>query len=70
MYFARCMIMRHISSSPFADHTFCPDRRSRLEMSKNLARIYADVLEEPLPSALQRLLEKLDLGQLSIGPEK
>jgi len=65
MYFACYMIMRHISSSPFADHTFCLDRRSKLEMSKNLARMYGDVLEEPLPPGLQRLIDKLDLGRSS-----
>jgi hypothetical protein len=59
--------MRHISFSPFADHSFGVDRRTKLEMSKNLARIYATVLEEPLPSPLQRLLEKLDLGPGIVG---
>ncbi len=70
MYLIRYIIMRHISASPFADHTFCVDRRSKLEMSKNLARMYTDVLEEPLPSALQRILEKLDLSRSALGQAK
>ena len=70
MYLVRYMIMRHISSSPFADHTFCLDRRSKLEISKNLVRMYTDVLEEPLPSALQRIVEKMDLGRSALGQAK
>ncbi len=70
MYLDCYMIMRHISSSPFADHTFCLDRRSKLEMSKNLARMYTDVLEEPLPSALQQIVDKMDLGCSALGQAK
>lgn len=36
------------------------DRQVRLAIARNLARIYADVLEEPLPRSLQHLLQKLE----------
>lgn len=39
-------------------------------MSKNLARMYAGALEEPLPAALQRVLEKLDPGYLGFAQAK
>lgn len=36
------------------------DRHVRLAITRNLARIYADVLQEPLPRSLQNLLQKLE----------
>lgn len=61
------MFMTQIAFTPSCDFSFGLDRRTRLEMSKKLARIYAEVLEEPLPLPLQRLLEKLDVGRGSFG---
>lgn len=61
------MSMTQIAFTPFCDFSFGLDRRTRLEMSRKLAGIYADVLEEPLPLPLQRLLEKLDVGRGSFG---
>jgi hypothetical protein len=34
------------------------DVRHALAMARNLARIYADVLEEPLPETLRCLIER------------
>lgn len=59
--------MNQISYSPFSDHSFGLDRNAKREMSKNLARIYSEVLEEPLPSPLKRLLDKLDFGPGFVG---
>ena len=33
---------------------------TRLEVARNLVRIYADVLREPLPAALLELLKRLE----------
>ncbi len=53
------------------EHTLNPSKRSRedegtgsarLAVARNLARIYADVLEERLPRDLQYLLEKWERG--------
>jgi hypothetical protein len=35
-------------------------RDTQLEVTRNLARIYADVLREPLPAALLELLKRLE----------
>ena len=68
MYLVRCIIMRHTSTSPFGDHTFYLEGRSKLEMSKNLARVYGNVLEGPLPPGLRRLTDKLELARNSLSP--
>ncbi len=53
------------------EHTLNPSKRPRvgedtgrvrLAVARNLARIYADVLEERLPKGLQYLLEKWERG--------
>ncbi len=53
------------------EHTLNPSKpprvdedtgRDRLAVARNLARIYADVLEERLPKDLQSLLEKWERG--------
>lgn len=36
------------------------DRHVRLAIVRNLARIYEDVLREPLPGSLKNLLERLE----------
>lgn len=36
------------------------DRQVRRAIAQNLARIYADVLREPLPGPLRQLLQKLE----------
>jgi hypothetical protein len=36
------------------------DRHVRLAIARNLARIYEDVLREPLPGSLRNLLDKLE----------
>ena len=36
------------------------DRQVRLAILRNLARIYEDVLREPLPGSLKNLLERLE----------
>lgn len=40
--------------------------RDMLAIARNLARIYRDVLEEPLPPALEHLLARLENG--AAGP--
>ena len=35
-------------------------RDTQLEVTRNLVRIYADVLREPLPGALLELLKRLE----------
>ena len=35
------------------------DQTDALAIARNLGRIYADVLEEPIPPELQRLIERL-----------
>ncbi len=53
------------------EHTLNPSKRPRVDegtgcvrlaVARNLARIYADVLEERLPKDLQSLLEKWERG--------
>ena len=38
------------------------DRGHQLGIARNLARLYAEVLEEPLPPELQRLIARLEAG--------
>jgi hypothetical protein len=46
-----------------ADHNaFAPDVSGPLQIARNLARIYDQVLEEPLPGELERLIERLSLA--------
>jgi hypothetical protein len=40
-------------------------RDTRLEVARNLARIYADVLGEPLPAPLLELLKRLEAQEAS-----
>ena len=40
-------------------------RDTRLEVARNLARIYADVLREPLPANLLELLKRLEAQEAS-----
>ena len=40
-------------------------RDTRLEIARNLARIYADVLGEPLPAPLLELLKRLEAQEAS-----
>jgi hypothetical protein len=39
-------------------------------MSKNLARMYTQVLEEPLPPALQQVVARLELGRSALEQAK
>jgi Anti-sigma factor NepR len=39
------------------------DRGLQLGIARNLARVYAQVLEEPLPADLQRLITRLEGSQ-------
>jgi hypothetical protein len=42
------------------DNAFAPHEVSEpLQIARNLARIYDQVLDEPLPGELQRLIERL-----------
>ena len=36
------------------------NRQLRLAIARHLARVYENVLREPLPKSLQHMLEKLD----------
>ena len=36
------------------------DRGQQLGVARNLARVYAEVLEEPLPAELRRLIARLE----------
>ncbi len=44
-------------------------RDTRLEITRNLVRIYADVLREPLPAALLELLKRLEAQEAVRRPE-
>ncbi len=45
-------------------------RDTQLEVTRNLARIYADVLREPLPAALLELLKRLEAQRPSVAQSK
>ena len=56
--------MEHRGLNPFRDGG--ADERItsvRLAIARNLARIYADVLNDPLPDDLRRLIERWELRQ-------
>jgi hypothetical protein len=50
--------MQEIGSRAFGPHT--AEARESLMIARNLARLYADVLEEPLPPDLARLIGRLE----------
>jgi hypothetical protein len=50
--------MREVTSKPFGDHG--QGASDSLTIARNLARIYADVLEEPLPRELAILIARLE----------
>jgi hypothetical protein len=50
--------MREITSKPFGDQG--RQTTESLTIARNLARIYADVLDEPLPRELAVLIERLE----------
>ena len=50
--------MQEIGNRAFAPHP--TDARDSLMIARNLARLYSDVLEEPLPPDLARLIGRLE----------
>ena len=44
------------------------DNRFRLAVAKDLARIYADVLHDPIPPDLQKLLRRLETNSRNGHP--
>jgi Anti-sigma factor NepR len=50
--------MKDMTRGAFGPHP--ADTRESLSIAQNLARLYADVLEEPLPADLARLIGRLE----------
>ena len=70
--------MRSLSSSnavtssildEYADRLLSVERGYQLGIARGIARIYADVLNEPVPADIARLVARLDPGQEASKPE-
>ena len=69
--------MRSLSSSnavtssildEYADRLLSVERGYQLGIARSIARIYADVLNEPVPADIARLVARLDPGQEASKP--
>jgi hypothetical protein len=55
--------MEERSFNPFRDRRADEGANVRLAIARNLARIYAEVLDDPLPEDLRILIEKWEGGE-------
>ena len=61
-----------LTSSSFREHAdrlVSIERGYQLGIARSIARIYADVLNEPVPADIARLVARLDPGQEASKPE-
>ena len=60
--------MRLLENSVGEYADFSTERAYQLGIAQNIARIYADILNEPLPAEIARLVAHLDPGQEARQP--
>ena len=58
------------SVGEYADRLVAIERAYQLGIAHNIARIYADILNEPLPAEIARLVAHLDPGQEASAPAR
>ena len=58
------------SVGEYADRLVSIERAYQLGIAHNIARIYADILNEPLPAEIARLVAHLDPGQEASAPAR
>ena len=58
------------SVGEYADRLVSIERAYQLGIAHNIARIYADILNEPLPAEIARLVAHLDPGQEARQPAR
>jgi len=58
------------SVGEYADRLVSIERAYQLGIAHNIARIYADILNEPLPAEIARLVAHLDPGQEASEPAR